>query len=321
MSARIKTTAGFGPSTPDEGRENLLPYGDTAFNAFGPDNALRAKGAPRVAELSGWVAGQCARDVLADDGFGAAIWAASDRGDITPAQAPLVVRSLLTAGVDTTVHGIGALLACLARTPAAWARLRADPTLVRLAFDEAMRLESPVQMFFRTAERDVVVGGHVVPEGEKGLVCFAAANRDPRRWEHPDTFDLDRDPSGHRRLRHGPAPVRRPARGPARGRGPGDGAAARGRDPRARRAGRAAPQQHAARLGVAAGPAHPSLTATTGRVSPGRSGPPRDPPGVRAAAGPARVRSWRMSRSNSCRSPASPESTNHPTNPAGSTSA
>jgi len=182
---------------PDEGRENLLPYGDTAFNAFGPDNALRAKGAPRVAELSGWVAGQCARDVLTDDGFGAAIWAASDRGDITPAQAPLVVRSLLTAGVDTTVHGIGALLACLARTPAAWARLRADPTLVRLAFDEAVRLESPVQMFFRTAERDVAVGGHVVPEGEKVLVCFAAANRDPRRWEHPDTFDLDRDPSGH----------------------------------------------------------------------------------------------------------------------------
>jgi len=122
---------------PDEGRENLLPYGDTAFNAFGPDNALRAKGARRVAELSGWVAGQCAREVLTDDGFGAAIWAASDRGDITPAQAPLVVRSLLTAGVDTTVHGIGALLACLARTLAAWARLRADPTLVRLAFDEA----------------------------------------------------------------------------------------------------------------------------------------------------------------------------------------
>lgn len=154
---------------PDEGRENLLPYGDTAFNAFGPDNALRAKGAPRVLELSGWVAEQCARDVLTDDGSGAAIWAASDRGDITPAQAPLVVRSLLTAGVGTTVHGIGALRACLARTPAAWARLRADPTLVRLAFDEAVRLESPVQMFFRTAERDVAVGGYVVPEGEKVL--------------------------------------------------------------------------------------------------------------------------------------------------------
>ncbi len=53
---------------------------------------------------------QTASDVLTDDGFGAQIWAAADRGDITPAQAPLVVRSLLSAGVDTTVHGISAVL-------------------------------------------------------------------------------------------------------------------------------------------------------------------------------------------------------------------
>ncbi|WP_324278010.1 hypothetical protein [Blastococcus brunescens] len=73
---------------PQEGRENLLPYGDHAFNAFGPSNDLVAKGAPRVAELSGWVNDQCQRDVLAPEGFGADIWAASDRGDITPEQAP-----------------------------------------------------------------------------------------------------------------------------------------------------------------------------------------------------------------------------------------
>src|SRR4051812_14250192 len=88
---------------PKEGREHLLPYGDHLFNAFGPSNDLVAKGAPRVAELSGWVAAQCRREVLAPTGFGAAIWAASDRGDITPEQAPLLVRSLLTAGVDTNV--------------------------------------------------------------------------------------------------------------------------------------------------------------------------------------------------------------------------
>lgn len=182
---------------PTEGRENLLPYGDTAFNAFGPANALATRGASRVPELSAWVSTQCARDVLTDDGFGATIWAASDRGDITAEQAPLVVHSLLTAGVDTTVHGIGALLACLAVNPGAWARLRAEPSLVRIAFDEAVGLESPVQMFFRTAEADVSVGGVVIPEGEKVLVSFAAANRDPRRWTDPDALDLDRDPSGH----------------------------------------------------------------------------------------------------------------------------
>jgi cytochrome P450 len=182
---------------PAEGREHLLPYGDHAFNAFGPANDLVEKGAHRVAELSGWVGSVCARDVLAPQGFGADIWAASDRGDITPEQAPLLVRSLLTAGVDTTVHGLSAVLYALATHPDQWQRLRAQPELARVAFDEAVRWESPVQTFFRTATTDVHVAGTVVPEGKKILMFLAAANRDPRRWADPDAFDLSRDPSGH----------------------------------------------------------------------------------------------------------------------------
>jgi len=182
---------------PQAGRENLLPYGDHAFNAFGPSNDLVAKGAPRVAEISAWVNAQCERDVLTDDGFGAQIWAASDRGDITAQQAPLIVRSLLTAGVDTTVHGLSAVLYAFATNPDQWQRLRADPSLARVAFDEAVRWESPVQTFFRTATVDVRVGDHVVPEGKKILMFLASANRDPRRWDDPDAFDLSRDPSGH----------------------------------------------------------------------------------------------------------------------------
>lgn len=182
---------------PAEGRENLLPYGDVAFNAFGPANELVAKGAPKMAELTAWVNAQCTRDVLTDDGFGARIWAAADRGDITPAQAPLVVRSLLSAGVDTTVHGLSATLYAFATNPDQWQRLRAEPGLARVAFDEAVRWESPVQTFFRTATCDVEVDDFVVPDGRKILMFLGAANRDPRRWENPDVFDLSRDPSGH----------------------------------------------------------------------------------------------------------------------------
>ncbi|MCD2192010.1 cytochrome P450 [Actinomycetospora endophytica] len=182
---------------PREGREHLLPYGDHLFNAFGPSNELVAKGAPHVAEHAAWVNAQCRREVLSDDGFGAAIWAAADRGDITGEQAPLVVRSLLSAGVDTTVHGLGAVLRALATHPDAWARLRHDPALARVVFDEAIRWESPVQTFFRTAEVDVPVGDTVVPEGAKILMFLGSANHDPRRWTDPDRFDLTRDPSGH----------------------------------------------------------------------------------------------------------------------------
>ena len=182
---------------PRQGRENLLPYGDHLFNAFGPRNDLVVAGLPHIGELAGWVDAQCARDVLSDEGFGAAIWAAADRGDITPEQAPLVVRSLLSAGVDTTVHGLAAVLYAFATHPEQWRRLRAEPDLVRVAFDEAVRWESPVQTFFRTATRDIEVGGTVVPDGGKILMFLGAANRDPRRWADPDGFDLARDPSGH----------------------------------------------------------------------------------------------------------------------------
>ena len=182
---------------PQAGRENLLPYGDHVFNAFGPPNELVAKGAPRVAELSASIAAQCARDVLTPDGFGAQIWAAVDRGDITEAQAPLIVRSLLTAGVDTTVNGLAAVLYAFATNPDQWARLRENPALSRSAFDEAVRFESPVQTFFRTTTRDIEVGGTLIPEGKKILMFLGSANRDPRRWENPDVFDLGRDPSGH----------------------------------------------------------------------------------------------------------------------------
>lgn len=182
---------------PAGGRENLLPYGDHVFNAFGPPNELVAKGAPRVAELSASIAAQCARDVLTSDGFGAQIWAAADRGDITEAQAPLIVRSLLTAGVDTTVNGLAAVLHAFATNPDQWGRLRENPALARTAFDEAVRFESPVQTFFRTTTRDIEVGGTLIPEGRKILMFLGSANRDPRRWENPDAFDLSRDPSGH----------------------------------------------------------------------------------------------------------------------------
>ncbi|MFE4670786.1 cytochrome P450, partial [Streptomyces sp. NPDC056734] len=93
---------------PPGNRDHLLPYGNMAFNAFGPRNELVEADAHRVAELSAWVNAQCTREALGEDGFGPRIWAAADRGDLTEQQAPLVVRSLLTAGVDTTVHGLSA---------------------------------------------------------------------------------------------------------------------------------------------------------------------------------------------------------------------
>ena len=107
------------------------------------------------------------------------------------------MRSLLTAGLDTTVYGLGNALFAFASHPEAWAQLRADPGLARQAFEEVLRFESSVQTFFRTTTCETELGGVQLPEGTKILLFLGAANRDPRRWEAPDRFDLTRRASGH----------------------------------------------------------------------------------------------------------------------------
>ena len=180
-----------------EGRENLLPYAGLVFNAFGPPNQLRHDAIERSAPHQAYVAEQCQRENLAPEGFGGCIHARVDSGDITAAEAPLLVRSLLSAGIDTTVNGIGAAIYCLARFPEQLARLRADPSLARNAFEEAIRFESPVQTFFRTTTREAEIAGHRIGEGEKVLMFLGSANRDPRRWENADSYDITRRTSGH----------------------------------------------------------------------------------------------------------------------------
>lgn len=182
---------------PQEGRENLMPYGNMAFNAFGPHNDLFHQAMADAEHVTEWIMASCRRENLAPGGLGQEVWSVADRGEITEDQAPLLVRSLLSAGVDTTVYGLGNALIALAAHPQEWAKVHEKPGLAKMAFEEAIRFESPVQTFFRTTTRDVELGGIRLGEGQKILLFLGAANRDPRRWEQPDRFDVGRKAAGH----------------------------------------------------------------------------------------------------------------------------
>jgi hypothetical protein len=182
---------------PPENRRFLLPYGNMVFNSFGPCNAFFQAAVADAEPVLAWVQAQTKREALSSTGFGAVIHAAVDTGEFTEAEAEVLVRSLLTAGVDTTVNSLCAAIHCLARFPAGFEQLRADPTLARAAFEEAIRLESPVQTFFRTTTRAVTIGEETISEGTKVLMFLGAANRDPRRWERPGDYDLTRRNAGH----------------------------------------------------------------------------------------------------------------------------
>lgn len=181
----------------EEGRENLIPYATVAFNAFGPRNALLAETMAAARDATEWVAQSCKRELLRPGGWGMQVYEAADRGECSHDEAERLVRSFLTAGVDTTVNGIATLLHAFAEFPGQWAKLRADPKLVKKAVEESLRWGGTVQTFFRTTSRDVSIGGHIIPEGQKVLLFLAAANRDPRKWEDADRFEITRVVSGH----------------------------------------------------------------------------------------------------------------------------
>ncbi|MEV0904329.1 cytochrome P450 family protein [Streptomyces hokutonensis] len=110
---------------------------------------------------------------------------------------------LLIAGYETTANLIGAVLLGLARQPDLFEALRADPALVPTAVEEFLRLDGPVLTATeRFATEDMVIGEVPVRRGDMLLVSLAAANRDPARFEEPDSFRLERS-AGHIAFGHG----------------------------------------------------------------------------------------------------------------------
>jgi cytochrome P450 len=180
-----------------EGRENLLPYGNMVFNSFGPRNDLFDRAMANAGPVRDWIMSKCSRAALAPGGLGMQIFQAVDSGELDETEAGMLVRSFLSAGIDTTVYGLGNALYCFATHPAQWTILRGNPQLIRAAFEEVLRFEAPVQTFFRTTTGNVEVGGVRLGDGEKVLLFLAAANRDPRRWDNADTFDVRRRAAGH----------------------------------------------------------------------------------------------------------------------------
>lgn len=180
-----------------EGRKNLLLYGDMVFNALGPQNALFERSMERLKPVSSWIMDNCQRSALRPGGLGDQIFQAADAGQITHEQAPMLVRSFLSAGVDTTINGLANVLLTLARNPGEYAKLHANPGLARQCFEESVRYESVVQTIFRTSSRDTEIAGVFIPGDSKVLTLLGAANRDPRKWVEPNRFNIERNPVGH----------------------------------------------------------------------------------------------------------------------------
>ena len=188
---------------PSAGREHLLHYGRMVFDALGPDNSLRRDALAGAEQTLAWLSAACAPDALSPDGLGARVFAGVEQGLIDSHEATLLVRSLLSAGIDTTVATLAHLLHCFAADPGAWQQLRAASDGVAEALDEVLRFASPIHTFCRTSVVDAEIDGLIIPAGTKVLLMMAGANRDPRRWKDPEQFDPNRPRRPHVALGHG----------------------------------------------------------------------------------------------------------------------
>ncbi len=182
---------------PQEGREHMLEWGEATFDAMGPLNERCTHALTKLPEIFGYAAQIAASGNLQPGSFGAGVIEAERDGRITKAQCPQLFTAYLVPSLDTTISAVGSAIWLFGRYPEQWDRVRENPSLIPNAFEEVLRLESPIQSFTRKATSDYNVEGISIPAGARVVVLFASANRDERKWEHADTFDVTRNTTGH----------------------------------------------------------------------------------------------------------------------------
>lgn len=189
---------------PMAGREHLSAFGNMVWATMGPMNEIFHDA---MRDTSGavidWAGKVSNRENLAAGSLGMAMYEAADRGECTEQEASLLVGILLSAAADTTVLTMANAIRAFSQFPEQYQLVRANPSLIKAAFEESLRWDSPSRMAGRIAMTDLEIDGYVIPKGERCGLMFAAANRDPRRWENPLQFDVRRNNLGSLGFGHG----------------------------------------------------------------------------------------------------------------------
>ncbi|MFN3288604.1 MAG: cytochrome P450, partial [Sphingomonadaceae bacterium] len=108
-----------------------------------------------------------------------------------------------TAGHDTTSSSTAGGFCELARNPAEFRKVKANPGLIPLFVEESIRWTTPVKHFMRTCTEDTEVGGSLIRKGESLAMFYWSGNRDETVFADPMVFRADRDPNPHIAFGHG----------------------------------------------------------------------------------------------------------------------
>ncbi|GAB5894898.1 cytochrome P450 [Mycolicibacterium mageritense] len=132
------------------------------------------------------------RSTPTDDIIGDLVTAEIDGEKLTDEAIYSFLRLLLPAGLETTYRSSGNLLYLLLTHPDQLAAVQDDRELIGPAIEEGLRYETPLTTVQRSANQDTELEGVAVPAGAVIDVCIGSANRDEKRWDRPEKFDIFR---------------------------------------------------------------------------------------------------------------------------------
>ncbi|MEO8296369.1 MAG: cytochrome P450 [Burkholderiales bacterium] len=173
-------------------RTETLAIGEMRFNQSGPKNELYFAAMKKAEPYIEWFENVIQRQSVMPDSMAEMMFKAEDAGELDVGLASNMVRSFVGGGTDSTIAGISFTLNQLARHPDQWDAIRAEPVKAKAAFEEGIRFEAPFQVTYRTSLGETELGGCRVMADTKVGVFIGAANRDPRRWEDPHSFNIHR---------------------------------------------------------------------------------------------------------------------------------
>lgn len=153
-----------------------------------------------AAELAGAVWEQMTdrrRNGFGDDQISLVMQGVVDGQPLPDAEIISYIVLLIFGGLDTTAAAMGNAFVILDRDQSLRRRLIAHPNDIGKAVEEFLRYQAPIQSLARTVARDVELGGRLLRAGDRTLLVWAAANRDPDMFERPDVVDIDRTPNRH----------------------------------------------------------------------------------------------------------------------------
>jgi cytochrome P450 len=185
---------------PEEDVDQLMRWayaGTQLLEGLGTTEDLAAAGVA-VMELSGYIGdhfGRAARDP--GDNLLGDVATACATGALDTVAAQVMMITLFSAGGESTASLIGSAAWILATRPEIQRRVRDSPELLGTFLEEVLRYEPPFRGHYRHVRRDTVLSGVQLRAGERLLLLWGAANRDPARFAQPNEFRLDRGGVGH----------------------------------------------------------------------------------------------------------------------------